>query len=174
MLRPLLTPELIQAIVALIPDSWLMTSRRSPTATSIARPMSATCSAAWPNRAPLSRRPWMRAPSSFDYAIVRVVPRVERGEFVNAGVIAVLPHTPLPGRADRARRASPAGCSRHSSTSTEVRATSARYPADLRRRATGRADRRAAAGRSLPLAGRAAQRHDPDFTSPCGAVCRTR
>jgi Protein of unknown function (DUF3037) len=27
------------------------------------------------------------APSSFDYAIVRVVPRVEREEFVNAGVI---------------------------------------------------------------------------------------
>lgn len=25
--------------------------------------------------------------SSFDYAIIRVVPRVERGEFVNAGVI---------------------------------------------------------------------------------------
>ncbi|MFZ0301324.1 MAG: DUF3037 domain-containing protein [Terracidiphilus sp.] len=27
-------------------------------------------------------------PASFDYAIVRVVPRVERQEFVNAGVIA--------------------------------------------------------------------------------------
>jgi len=27
------------------------------------------------------------ARSSFDYAIVRVVPRVERGEFVNAGII---------------------------------------------------------------------------------------
>jgi hypothetical protein len=27
------------------------------------------------------------ARSSFDYAIVRVVPRVERGEFINAGVI---------------------------------------------------------------------------------------
>jgi hypothetical protein len=26
-------------------------------------------------------------PSSYDYAVVRVVPRVERGEFVNAGVI---------------------------------------------------------------------------------------
>jgi hypothetical protein len=26
-------------------------------------------------------------PSSFDYAIVRVVPRVERGEFINAGVV---------------------------------------------------------------------------------------
>ncbi|HEX3555974.1 MAG TPA: DUF3037 domain-containing protein [Thermoanaerobaculia bacterium] len=29
----------------------------------------------------------MPAPSSFDYAILRVVPRVERGELVNAGVI---------------------------------------------------------------------------------------
>ena len=29
----------------------------------------------------------MPVPSSFDYAVVRVVPRVERGEFVNAGVI---------------------------------------------------------------------------------------
>jgi hypothetical protein len=29
----------------------------------------------------------MPTPSSFDYAIVRVVPRVERGEFVNAGVV---------------------------------------------------------------------------------------
>lgn len=29
----------------------------------------------------------MPAHSSFDYAIVRVVPRVERGEFINAGVI---------------------------------------------------------------------------------------
>jgi len=29
----------------------------------------------------------MPAPSAFDYAIVRVVPRVERGEFINAGVI---------------------------------------------------------------------------------------
>lgn len=29
----------------------------------------------------------MPVPSSFDYAIVRVVPRVERGEFINAGII---------------------------------------------------------------------------------------
>ncbi len=29
----------------------------------------------------------MPARSSFDYAIIRVVPRVERGEFINAGVI---------------------------------------------------------------------------------------
>ena len=29
----------------------------------------------------------MPAPRTYDYAVVRVVPRVERGEFVNAGVI---------------------------------------------------------------------------------------
>ena len=29
----------------------------------------------------------MPAPSSYDYAIIRVVPRVEREEFVNVGVI---------------------------------------------------------------------------------------
>ncbi len=29
----------------------------------------------------------MPAPSSFDYAVVRVVPRVEREEFLNAGII---------------------------------------------------------------------------------------
>ena len=33
----------------------------------------------------------MPAPSSFDYAIIRVVPRVERGEFLNAGVIVHCP-----------------------------------------------------------------------------------
>src|SRR3954447_20114017 len=64
-----------------------MTSRPLLVETSIAPPMSAICSTAWPNRAPLSRRPWMRVQSSYDYALVRVVPRVERGEFVNAGVI---------------------------------------------------------------------------------------
>ena len=29
----------------------------------------------------------MPARSSFDYAILRIVPHVERGEFINAGVI---------------------------------------------------------------------------------------
>jgi Protein of unknown function (DUF3037) len=32
-------------------------------------------------------RPSVPDPCTYDYAIVRVVPRVERGEFVNAGVI---------------------------------------------------------------------------------------
>ncbi len=29
----------------------------------------------------------MRGRSSFEYAVIRVVPRVERGEFVNAGIV---------------------------------------------------------------------------------------
>ena len=29
----------------------------------------------------------MHAADSYDYALIRVVPRVERGEFINAGVI---------------------------------------------------------------------------------------
>ena len=29
----------------------------------------------------------MRALRTYDYAVIRVVPRVERGEFVNAGII---------------------------------------------------------------------------------------
>jgi len=29
----------------------------------------------------------VRAPSSFDYAVLRIVPRVDREEFINAGVI---------------------------------------------------------------------------------------
>lgn len=33
----------------------------------------------------------MPAPCSYDYAIIRVVPRVDRGEFVNAGVIVSCP-----------------------------------------------------------------------------------
>ncbi len=33
----------------------------------------------------------MHALSSFDYGVLRIVPRVERGEFVNAGVILFCP-----------------------------------------------------------------------------------
>ena len=29
----------------------------------------------------------MHAPETYDYAVVRVVPRVERGEFINAGIL---------------------------------------------------------------------------------------
>src|SRR6202012_5005780 len=34
-----------------------------------------------------SRRPFVHALRTYDYAVIRVVPRVERGAFVNAGII---------------------------------------------------------------------------------------
>jgi hypothetical protein len=42
-------------------------------------------------RALSSRKPSVPAPSSYDYAVIRVVPRVEREEFLNAGVIVSCP-----------------------------------------------------------------------------------
>ena len=48
----------------------------------------------------------MPARESFQYAVVRVVPRVERGECLNAGVAAVLAPARVPGRTRRARRGS--------------------------------------------------------------------
>ncbi|MFN8569137.1 MAG: DUF3037 domain-containing protein [Kouleothrix sp.] len=72
--------------------------------------MSSIYAIAWPRRVRLSRRRSMPAHSSFEYAIVRVVPRVERGEFVNAGAILfcrtrrflaarIVLERPRPGRA---------------------------------------------------------------------------
>src|SRR4030095_10804713 len=63
------------------------TRRSSGPGASSARPRCATCWRACSRRASLSRRPSVPALCTYDYAIVRVVPHVERGEFVNAGGI---------------------------------------------------------------------------------------
>src|SRR2546430_925353 len=54
-----------------------------------ARHMSSICCRERLRHAHLSRRPSVR--DSFDYAIVRVVPLVERGELINVGVIVSCP-----------------------------------------------------------------------------------
>ena len=58
-----------------------------------------------------SRRPSVPAPPRdvFQYAVVRVVPRVERGEQLNAGVILLCRSRRVPRRADRARRGAARG-----------------------------------------------------------------
>jgi hypothetical protein len=84
-----LSPAVIDDILIRVPDDWLndggggAPARRQASAWRIA----ATSSIAWRRRDRFSRRRWVRAEYTYDYAIVRVVPRVDRGEQVNAGVI---------------------------------------------------------------------------------------
>src|SRR5580692_6836870 len=59
----------------------IITRRRS------GRPTSIFWLRGWVLRISSNRRRFALMPASFDYAIVRVVPRVERQEFINAGVI---------------------------------------------------------------------------------------
>ena len=59
---------------------------------------------------------------TYDYAIVRVVPRVERGEFVNVGVIVSCDAHRLPRGADRARRGPRPGARSRPPTSSAIRA----------------------------------------------------
>ena len=78
-------------------------------------------------------------PSTFDYAIVRVVPRVERGELINAGVIVSCPTEGfLAARielaVDRLRALSP-------STDTDEIAAALRIPQGAVRSRLSRADR---------------------------------
>ena len=68
-----------------------------------------------------SRRRSVPARSSFDYAIVRVVPRVEREEFVNAGVILFCLERRLPRRPASSSTSRACGRSGPRSTSTLVR-----------------------------------------------------
>ena len=128
---------------------------------------SSTCAAGSRRRAASPPRPRRRAvpPSPFQYAIVRVVPQVERGECLNAGRRAVLPAAALPRRADRARRGAPA------------RARARRRPRGRPRDhldafarsppATPRPGRsRAARVGALPLAGRPVEHDHPVLPRP--------
>src|SRR6185295_12276203 len=54
-------------------------------------PTAAICSAVWRARGGSSRRPCVSAEHTYDYAIIRVVPRVERGEMINVGVVLSCP-----------------------------------------------------------------------------------
>src|SRR5437868_2909985 len=61
--------------------------RSSPTSRSSAASIATTSARDWRRPTSSWRRPSVPARASYDYALVRVVPRVERGEFVNAGAI---------------------------------------------------------------------------------------
>src|SRR5215469_13917304 len=55
------------------------------------RLISNICSGARANRICFSRRRSVRDHCSYDYAVIRVVPRVDREEFMNVGVIVSCP-----------------------------------------------------------------------------------
>ncbi len=84
------TAELLSSILALVPDAWLMPDPDPP------RPPRPVRRGAGPHdlrRLPpgAARRRGklaaVRPTHAFQYAVLRAVPRVERGEFVNVGVI---------------------------------------------------------------------------------------
>src|SRR3954454_4592330 len=56
-----------------------------------AMPTAPICSGGWRARGGSSRRRSVSAEYTYDYAIIRVVPRVERGEMINVGVILSCP-----------------------------------------------------------------------------------
>src|SRR3954454_7787383 len=53
--------------------------------------MRATCAIDWRPRVRLSRRRFVPGEHTYDYAIIRLVPRVDRGEMINVGVILSCP-----------------------------------------------------------------------------------
>ena len=105
---------------------------------------------------------------AYEYALIRVVPRVDREEFVNVGVILfcrTLRFLDLRLRLDEARLTGPAP--RRGSGS------SAGAPGpDPPSHGRGRPLRRAGPGRTLPLGGRAPQHHGSGVPHPQRAVPR--
>ena len=113
----------------------------------------------------------MRTPQSYDYAIVRVVPRVEREEFINAGVVLSCPSQGFLGariELDEARLLSPAddGVDLAAVRGRISRAFRSSAPAALPPGPIGTP----VTARALPLAGRPAQHHHPDVCRPHGQV----
>ncbi len=84
-LAPLVTPDVIQEVVALVPDEWLEPTASLPDADAaraayvehltlrLANP------AAWTGRCVMSH--------PYQYVVLRYVPRVDRGECLNVGVV---------------------------------------------------------------------------------------
>ena len=86
----------------------------------------------------------MPAPCTYDYAVIRVVPRVERGEFINVGVIVSCPALDfLEARIELDERA--AARARPRRRPRRDRARTSHDSRDLRRRRRRRADRPAVA-----------------------------
>ena len=92
--------------------------------------------------------------AAFSYSVLRVVPRVERGEAMNVGVVALLAPARLPRAAGSARRGAPAGARPGLRPRRRSGPSSPRSPSSRPARARA-ASWRAAGVRPLRLAHRA-------------------
>ena len=107
----------------------------------------------------------MSAEYTYDYAIVRVVPRVERGEQMNVGVILSCPDLDFLDARIELDESRLLALDPHVDLDL-MRANLATIPAVCRRRGRRRPDWRAAAARPLPVARIAAQHDDSDVSRP--------
>ena len=82
-LAPLVTPALLEEVTALVPDAWLEDEPGFDTAGG--RPGGVRRPPAAPGRR--ARRVGTVTRAAYDYALLRAVPRVERGECLNVGVV---------------------------------------------------------------------------------------
>ena len=78
---------MIETITGWIPESWLAAGEKGRDGASCGRLYTTIYWSASKRRDRLSRRRFVPAEYTYDYAIVRIVPRVERGERINVGVM---------------------------------------------------------------------------------------
>ena len=115
----------------------------------------------------------MRDLVTYDYAIVRVVPKVERAEFVNVGVIVSCPEREFLLAQDRGRRAAAHVARSHARHPVGAGASRC-HTDDLRWRRAGGADWPAIAARAFLLARRAAEHDHPDVADAYRFGLRSR
>ena len=162
-----LSGSLFRRLADVLPDVWLPEDAHLGGARAQRHAYVEWLGRGWRTPSCSRRRPTVPAPCAFDYALVRVVPRVERGEFLNAGVIVwCLAQDYLAARValdlSRLRALESDGGRRG-----DLRAPR-RGAADLRRRSVGGPGRAAAAEGALPLAGGAAEHGHPDLPVHAG------
>ena len=160
-LRARLGAALFAAVLEDVPDAWLLPE---PGAATPAAKRAALCRL--PRRAP-GRRVIIRggghrvhAMLSYDYAILRIVPSVEREEFVNAGVVLQCPESRVSRLPRPCGRAAAAGALAGARSRRDPPASGS-LPQDLRGRRGRGTNRQAVAPRAIPVAGRAAQHYYP-------------
>ena len=87
----------VERIVAEVPAEWLGAGGGDVYVDYLVAAPRDAARSSWRRQSPPVAEP-------FSYAILRLVPDIERGERLNVGVVALLPAARLRGRADMARR----------------------------------------------------------------------